>query len=92
MRIALDYDGTFTEDPELWRTLVSHARMRGHEVYVVTMRHEHEGEAVKRQLSLFVDQIVFTGRKAKRRHMDFLGIEIDVWIDDEPHWVYTDAS
>lgn len=92
MLIALDYDGTYTEDPDLWLAFITDARSRGHLVMCVTMRYSHEGEAVERQLTGRVDRIVYTGRKAKLRHMQFLGLTPNIWIDDAPHWVLKDAA
>jgi hypothetical protein len=90
--IALDYDGTYTADPDLWQAFIAAARTRGHRVFVVTMRHEFEAADVHRQLLGRVDRIVFTARRAKRPHMEFLGHHVQVWIDDQPHWVNQDAA
>jgi hydroxymethylpyrimidine pyrophosphatase-like HAD family hydrolase len=90
--IALDYDGTYTEDSDLWREFITQARGRGHRVVCVTMRYEHESEQVVRQLAGRVDHIIFTGRRAKKPHMELLGLVPDVWIEDAPHWVFTDAE
>ncbi|GAB3644805.1 hypothetical protein [Ramlibacter alkalitolerans] len=92
MRPALDFDGTYTEDPELWDGFIAAARSRGHEVLCVTMRHEHEGARVRSRLEGRVDAIVYTGRKAKRPFLEGLGLAIDVWVDDSPHWVNEDAT
>ena len=89
---ALDYDGTYSEDPELWQAFIALARQRGHRVMCVTMRYEHENAQVEWQLGGKVDRIVYTGRKAKAKHMKHLGLAPDVWIDDEPHWVLADAA
>lgn len=91
-RIALDYDGTYTADPELWQEFVRYARSRGHEVYVVTMRYPHECEDVERQLSGKVSGIIYTGRKGKLRHTSFMDKPIDIWIDDMPHFILEDAA
>ena len=92
MLIALDYDDTFTRHPSLWVEFIRTARSSGHEVMCVTMRHESEGEQVNRQLFGKVNRIIFTGRKAKKRTMEFLGLKVDVWIDDCPHFILTDAK
>lgn len=42
MLIALDYDGTFTEDPTLWVSFIAMAQAHGHDVIGVTMRYEFE--------------------------------------------------
>lgn len=91
MRIALDFDGTYTADPELWDEFISKARSRGHAIDLVTMRHPHESESVDRQIKGKVDSIVYTGRKGKKRHMEFIAKEVDVWIDDCPQFILEDA-
>ena len=66
MLIALDYDGTYTEDWELWRMFIKSAHKKGHEVVIVTMRHDvcDEGTRVVNDIGdLF--QIFFKSRKSK---------------------------
>jgi hypothetical protein len=92
MHIALDFDETYTRDPQLWNTFLAGAKERGHTVYCVTMRYDHEAEVVKRLLGPRVRGIYCTGRIAKKKFMDALGINIDVWIDDTPSWIYVNAA
>lgn len=82
MKIALDYDGTFTRDPALWKIFIASAQSRGHEVYIVTMRYPTEPLAHETSCPVF-----FTSRNAKLKHMQELGHTIDVWIDDMPHLI-----
>jgi hypothetical protein len=93
MNISLDFDGTYTKDPELWDTFIKDARSKGHKVYVVTMRYGHGPEAceVKSGLSTKVDDIYFTSRTAKKPYMRALDIWIDIWIDDQPEFILEDA-
>ena len=82
MIIALDYDGTFTESPHLWRTFMEAARGMGHTVYIVTARHESEGPC--RGIPDWA-QVYYTGREAKGFYMRHrCDIPVDVWIDDDP--------
>jgi len=81
MRIALDYDHTYTEDPALWQRFISDAVACGHEVKIVTMR--YPVEAIPSPPA----EVVYTSRKAKRTCF-----AADVWIDDSPQWVYSDAA
>lgn len=92
MKIALDYDGTYTEDPELWDGFIMLAHQLGHEVHVVTMRFPEEairhpipqpqrGEVRKKA------KIHYTSRQAKRRFMQNMGHEFQVWIDDIPEFI-----
>lgn len=92
MNIALDYDDTYTRDPQMWDWFIRDARFRGHHVYCVTMRYAAEGTDVIQALSGKVDATFFTARKAKRDYMTKTGIWIDVWIDDSPNWVIEDAA
>lgn len=63
----------------------------GHTVYCVTMRAAVENRQVVEALQNRVDGIFCTDRKAKQKYMFDCGINIDVWIDDKPGWIITDA-
>lgn len=88
MIIALDYDGTYTADPELWDGFIRAARKRMHEVHIVTMR--HYGETVV--LGEPVNRVHYTDRKAKRPFMEALGLQVQIWIDDRPDFIENDAA
>lgn len=92
MLIALDFDKTYTEDPDLWLSFIEQARGRGHQVMIVTMRYPHETESLERQLKDKVDRIVYTSRKGKLRHMTFLELPVDIWIDDRPDFILGDSA
>ncbi len=93
MNISLDYDDTYTRDPIMWNQIITMMRMCGHRVYVVTMRYESEGYAVKAALEGKVDGIYFTSRQAKAEFMySHHAIKIDVWIDDQPFFVLHGAA
>ena len=80
MFIALDYDKTYTADPDLWNDFIVIAQKRGHTVKIVTMRSPEEtivGAPV---------DVVYTSRKAKASV-----VEADIWIDDSPSWIYQDS-
>jgi hypothetical protein len=85
MHISLDYDGTYTEDPVLWDSFIKLAVVRGHKVTCVTMRH---GRDEKIEIGC---PIIYTDRLAKLEAVAIRGIKIDVWIDDSPHWIFSDA-
>lgn len=84
MKIALDYDGTFTADPALWRRFCAHARNAGHEVRIVTMRDRDGLEEVQQQAGPWVDGIILTDGKQKRAEACAQGYIPHVWIDDCP--------
>ncbi len=95
MNISLDYDETYTRDPEFWDQVIKLARERGHNVYCVTMRHpppSGEGMEVAATLNGKVNACFFTARKAKKEYMYDQGVRIDVWIDDMPTFILHDAG
>lgn len=75
MKIALDYDNTYTADPELWTHFINMARVRGHEIVIVTSRHPGNKPPTE-QFGIKTICCAFT---AKRKHY-----QADVWIDDDP--------
>ena len=85
MLIALDYDKTYTLDPIFWDCVVASAISAGHRVVCVTMRHPFESITMP-------CPVIYTRRKAKHPHMRDLGINVDVWIDDSPHWIMQDSG
>ena len=90
MLIALDYDGTYTADPYLWDIFVEAATIKGHTIYCVTMRTEEEAKEIPKVL---LDKVLLicTNRMAKEPILISQGINIDIWIDDNPNWIYTDS-
>ena len=91
MLIAIDFDDTYTKDPYLWNDFLKKCKLRNHEVICVTMRFEEEGEMLQHTIAHFVDKIYFTERQAKKPFLEKMNIKPDIWIDDSPHWILTDA-
>ena len=80
IKIGLDFDDTYTEDPELWAIFVNSAILRGHEVKFVTFR----GELGDNKDILTAAQglgigVIFTGGMQKCNFYD-----ADLWVDDMP--------
>lgn len=89
MLIALDFDGTYTEDPKFWDEVIRAAKIHGHKIIVATMRHEKlEGDELKKIFAGRVDQIIFTSRAAKLPFLHEMDIHPDIWIDDNPVWLF----
>lgn len=82
MNTALDYDGTYTEDPQLWEMLINVATHLVHKVYIVTMRYPEE--AIRHKVGA---EVHYTSRQAKRRYMQNIGIAFQVWVDDIPEFI-----
>lgn len=83
MKIALDYDDTFTADPDLWMEFVASAKARGHEVTFVTFRYAgpYNGD-IEIDAQRMEIPIVFCGQKQKASCY-----QADIWIDDRPEWI-----
>lgn len=90
MLIALDFDDTYTKDPDFWDDFICNAKNRNHKVICVTMRFEEEGKEVFKTIGKRCD-IIFTERQAKEKFLNKMGIKPDIWIDDSPFWIYKDA-
>lgn len=85
MKIALDYDETFTADPGLWIKFINDARERSHEVTFVTFRKEEwDNHDILADAEMLGIKIVFCGMKQKATKFN-----ADIWIDDSPHYIPT---
>lgn len=89
MKIALDYDDTYTRDPLLWNWFVAEAIERGHTVYCVTSRKETMLDEIELTLGRLItrENIIACGYEPKRAFTQDLDIMIDVWIDDNPEMI-----
>lgn len=83
MTIAIDWDGSFTEDPALWLTFALEARKRSHRVIIVTGRKASEHAELVENTPVWME-LFFTGGQTKDRFMRKQGIIVDVWIDNDP--------
>ena len=87
MNIALDWDGTFTRDPNFYRESIALAKRYEHFVRIVTSSHyDPEAKAnMKDALGVFGRiPIIFTEGIAKAHFCKKQGIQIDNWWDDNP--------
>jgi len=91
MIIALDYDHTFTEDPQVWYNAMMIMKQAGHTVVGVTMRYPAEASGMDMRYDHVCSKIFFTGRRGKKQFMNEQGLNVDVWIDDQPMWILGDA-
>ena len=82
MNIAIDYDDTYTEDPELWDSFIAAAKNRGHKVYCVTRRNPLKAADIRRAMELMDVEIIFVADGMTKRTATV--VQIDVWIDDNP--------
>jgi len=90
MIVSLDYDDTYTRDPELWNQVVTLMKSRGHTVYVVSARYDRQMDEVYNSVGSIIGRgnCYSTNMQQKREYMaKEYGIFIDVWIDDMPEMI-----
>jgi hypothetical protein len=82
LNIGLDFDNTYSADPSLWDEFIAIAQKKGHRVICVTARRDTEEniEIVK----IPGIPTIFTSLGSKIEKTNKLGLEIDIWIDDDP--------
>ncbi len=82
MRVALDYDNTYTLDPPVWNGIIREFQQWGHEVRIVTFRHQlHDN------IDYMVNglKVIYTDGVAKKFFCHHMAVwDPDVWIDDKP--------
>lgn len=93
MKIALDFDDTYTRDPQLWDMFIMHAQRYGHDIRIVTFRSDNGNNddviAVSNGWNI---PVLFTGGVRKRQYCYEQGFMVDVWIDDMPEIIVEDHS
>lgn len=86
MNIALDYDDTYTADPELWNNFVADAQKRGHRVFIVTARYPES--VIDDVPGIPRSRHIYTSMMAKRFYcLHKYGLQFSIWIDDKPEYV-----
>lgn len=84
MIIAIDYDNTYTADPETFNKVIELFKAAGHDVICVTSRDDGVlGVPVRNSIGKLVP-VIFAGSKWKREAAKKRGYNVDVWIDDMP--------
>lgn len=81
MVIALDYDGTYTLDPEFWFSFIQKCRDLGHTIIIATQR------TVERPVEIKLPElipVVYCGGLTKREACRKVGFDPQIWIDDNP--------
>lgn len=84
MKIALDYDGTYTLAPDFWDNFIAAAIDAGHDIRIVTARTEKMMEDFPGEIEI---PVINTSLEQKRVFCGKLGWMPDIWIDDQPEWI-----
>ena len=95
IKIALDYDQTFTLDPDFWSVFKELAYNYGHEVRIVTARAPEEDKIPVSEIG--GTPVIYCDGIAKRFYCtwfadDRRGWVPDVWIDDRPQSVDNNST
>ena len=89
LAIAIDFDDTFTADPDMWAEFIRNNKQRGHSFYCVTNRKgsEENVDMMNEQFDKLNCQmtIIFANELSKLDTVEQLGLTIDIWIDDSPY-------
>ncbi|MEN3940692.1 HAD family hydrolase [Prosthecobacter sp. SYSU 5D2] len=83
MTIAIDFDGTWTADPGLWRLFAAACTHSGHRLIMVTGRSGRSEDMERYQLPHTMP-IIYTGGAMKEKAALKAGYKVDIWIDDMP--------
>ena len=86
--IALDYDDTFTTDPDGWYRAMLVLKQAGFRIVGCTFRYPEE-EITDRQYIELCDRIIYCSRESKFTTAGLEGEKVDIWIDDIPQWIHT---
>jgi len=94
VRIALDYDETYTLDPTFWRAFIHTSLEAGHDVRIVTARSPTHDNIDHIMIDRYYDiPVIYCDGVAKRfvcHH--FEAWDPDIWIDDKPQAVDNNSS
>lgn len=84
MLLALDYDQTYTRDPDFWDEVVALGVRRGHQFVCVTNRALPPGTAKAERVPTPTIPVVCAGDQMKADAARNAGYTVSVWIDDMP--------
>lgn len=84
--IGLDYDDTFTTDPDAWFGAMSLLKRKGFRIVGTTFRYAEEPIEDQRYHRL-CDRVIYCARRSKQETAKLEGEEVDIWIDDMPQFV-----
>lgn len=90
--IAVDFDDTISTHELGWLKIMHLMEQLGYVVYVVTYRRPTEWPE---DLAFLVDKgykVFYTSRMSKREFMKRKGIDVDIWVDDNPEGIIFDMD
>lgn len=88
VKIAVDYDNTYTLDRSKWKELIFLMKSFGWDVRIFTYRfpdgNEHDLEPDLRELDI---EVIYCSGKQKAHIAEAIGWVPDVWMDDSPETI-----
>lgn len=88
---GVDYDGTWSSDPDAFEAIAALLISRGHRVVVVTARASGHVQ-VRRAVGSCVHRVIFTSGRPKRAYCAMQDEHIDIWIDDMPEMIVSSTK
>lgn len=83
--INVDYDNTFTSDPDFWVLFIDSAQLRGYKIFCISQRTDNctNKEELRKALPAGVS-IFLTNHNPKKEWAERRGLTVDIWIEDNP--------
>jgi hypothetical protein len=95
LTFALDYHKTYSADPKFWNVFIQLVWLRKDKVYCVShSTDEQEIADLMDSIGKIIgkDMVILTHGKAKKPYCDANGIDIDIWIDNNPIHIVEDPN
>lgn len=93
MIIALDFDETYNLDPVVFDQIIAVFQQAGHQVILATYRHQTiDYDPLFLRLERQGVKLYCTDGKAKKPFLEALGVNVSIWIDDNPKSILQDSA
>ena len=87
MLVAIDYDETYTHNPEAWAQVIRTLKEYGYSVIGATLRNRYQ--TVNDQFYRLCDSVIYCAGLAKDDTVTSFGYKINIWIDDKPRYIHS---
>lgn len=88
MKIAVDYDGTFTLNPVAFSRVIRVLKQTGADIRIVTSRNTNGDNEELEGVSKFLEiPVVYCSGQQKKTVCQGLGWVPDIWVDNEAHTI-----
>lgn len=96
LNIALDYDNTYSADPNFWIQFIQTSMDYGHNVFIVTYRDDRYDRNSDLEFLNAIIPVYYTRGCAKKWWMNQFAPEehskVHIWIEDRPESVFENSS